>query len=140
MKFDLRKKASPGYSGGVILTVRARGSDAITLRDAAHEASHALEYGLDEWDRASIDERLSRVKSPRDRFNSEVHARAVEKLVCVHFGVDYDTAGYHAVALLEAGMTNSLPEGMTVELFGRLVDSSCKTKHVEALVTEVLRL
>lgn len=67
--------------------VQARGSDARDVRDAAHEACHALEWGVKKsWTRDNIHER-----KPRDRVRgvrSELLARAVEQLVCAELGID----------------------------------------------------
>ncbi len=58
------------------------------LRDAAHEAHHALSVGLKgSWDR----ERLNRAMERKGRsymLLSEIEARAVEQLVCADLGVN----------------------------------------------------
>lgn len=75
----------------IIAYVRSRGSDAKTLRDAAHEAHHALTTRAKKWDRASIDAAVKR--SWRDysmRVVDEINARAVEQIVCADLGVVID--------------------------------------------------
>lgn len=71
----------------LVAIVRARGSDAEDPRDAAHEACHALEWGVTKkWTRNNI-----HAKKPRARafgVSSEILARAVEQLVCRDLGVD----------------------------------------------------
>lgn len=70
--------------------VQARGSDARDVRDAAHEACHALQWGVTRpWTRDNI-----HAKKPRDRVSgirSELLARAVEQLVCAEFAIDCGT-------------------------------------------------
>lgn len=77
----------------VILAIRARGSDATDLRDAAHEAWHAIEAAIPEgqWDRNTISARVKR-KGRGWAAASEVKARAVEQIVCQRMGVP---AGRH---------------------------------------------
>lgn len=77
----------------IILAIRARGSDATDLRDAAHEAHHAIEAGIPEgkWDRDTISRAVKR-KGRSWAAASEVKARAVEQVVCMRLGVP---AGRH---------------------------------------------
>lgn len=67
-----------------VAAVRARGSDAQDIRDAAHEACHALDFNVKgKWTRVAIDRakpKIRGVQLPR-----EILARAVEQLVCRHF-------------------------------------------------------
>lgn len=71
----------------LIEAIRARGSDATDLRDAAHEAHHALATGMrGRWTRKQIDravQKKGRVWAVRD----EALARAVEQIVCKEVGV-----------------------------------------------------
>lgn len=71
----------------LVAAVRARGSDAKDPRDAAHEACHALEWGVTKrWTRNNI-----HAKKPRNRSEavaSEIMARAVEQLVSARVGYD----------------------------------------------------
>lgn len=79
----------------IIAAVRSRGSDADDLRDAAHEAYHALRAGVrpGRWGRESIHRAILRGKrsgflSPRhDLASHEIGARAVEQIVCARFSV-----------------------------------------------------
>lgn len=73
----------------IIAAIRKRGSDAIELRDAVHEAHHALFAGARKWDRDSIHRALR--KFPRwMQAADELMARAVEQLVCKQLGVEID--------------------------------------------------
>jgi hypothetical protein len=67
----------------LVVEVRRRGSDACNVRDAAHEAHHALSSGTTNWEREAIHRTLMR-RFPDwpSRINEEILARAVEQLVC----------------------------------------------------------
>lgn len=85
----------------IITRVQRRGSDATTLRDAAHEASHGIELGLRKWSREAIHQAVSAL--PRaEQFRSEVFARAVEAEVCVLCEESYDQDYYILIAHIEA--------------------------------------
>lgn len=89
----------------IIAAVRARGSDATDLRDAAHEAHHALTAGLrKKWDRESIDRAICRkFQRPGAAASEEILARAVEQLVCADLGVDCGTIDHWAfICCMEA--------------------------------------
>lgn len=71
--------------------VRLMGSDAKDVRDAAHEACHALEFGAAYWGRESIHRSLKEVCATNaELVGAEVRARAVEGYVCRSSGIDYD--------------------------------------------------
>lgn len=77
----------------LLLAIRARGSDARDLRDAAHEACHALAWKVKgKWTRKKIE-----TSNPYRRrslmsfgIGDEITARAVEQLVCARLGVECD--------------------------------------------------
>lgn len=73
----------------IVAAVRARGSDTDNLRDAAHEAHHAIEAGVPEgqWDRESIHVAVMAMGRGKAAA-SEVMARAIEQIVCADLGVD----------------------------------------------------
>ncbi len=76
---------------GLLAAIRARGSDAKTLRDAAHEAHHALVADVrTTWTRDHIHEALIAFcdERPGHLVTEELDARAVEQLVCQRLGVD----------------------------------------------------
>jgi hypothetical protein len=71
----------------LVAIVRSYGSDASDIRDAAHEACHALKWGVrGKWDRESIHRRKPRV--PGFGVADEMEARAVERVVCERLGYD----------------------------------------------------
>lgn len=47
-------------AAAIVRWVQERGSDTDNVRDASHEASHALEFVLDSWDRKTIDNAILR--------------------------------------------------------------------------------
>jgi hypothetical protein len=77
----------------IIRAVRARGSDARDLRDAAHEACHAIEADAHSWERESIHRAVRR---DLDMYRAEVNARAVEQIVCRRLGVAIETVRHWA--------------------------------------------
>ena len=99
----------------IIAAARARGSDARDLRDAAHEASHALEWGAESWDRESI--HASRPSDLAAVLASEILARAVEGLVCEALDEPIDPVEARAlVALLELNrLFGGVPFGSLVQ-------------------------
>ncbi len=70
-------------SADLLIRIRECGSDARDLRDAVHEASHALDCKLriGYWQRPTI-ERAMKKMSRGDAIASEVEARAVEQIIC----------------------------------------------------------
>lgn len=85
----------------IVAWARSMGSAADTVRDAAHEASHALEFGCVRWDRRSVDEAAF---APRNRsllVTSEIDARAVERIVCEELGLTYEPLRWAEICLLE---------------------------------------
>jgi hypothetical protein len=83
----------------IVQYVQGRGSDASDLRDAAHEAYHAIYAHAKRWDRESIHKALcKRIRKNWGRgeyyrselIRQELRARAVEWIVCETLGVEYD--------------------------------------------------
>lgn len=107
-------------SADLVDAIRRRGCDARDLRDAAHEACHALDLGLSgSWGRERINAALlAKVKRPQQSLDLEVtlyghavdlgefvaaelRARAVESMVCRAFDVKYDVARWAGVSFAE---------------------------------------
>lgn len=96
----------------IIAAVQARGSDAADLRDAAHEAHHAIEFKARRWDRTSIHRAVEAGSKRRAHvlaspsiiaMTDEVTARAVEQMVCSELGVDCGSVtSWATITLLEA--------------------------------------
>ena len=89
----------------LIAAIRARGSDARDLRDAAHEAHHAiLHVKRGPWTRAAIDKAVQTAyrKSFSYSFKlcEEIDARAVEQVVCADLGVACWTVKHAAMVMI----------------------------------------
>ncbi len=84
----------------LVAAVQAKGSDATTPRDAAHEACHALAWGVSKkWTRDNI-----HAKKPRSRhegLSDEITARAVEAKVCEKLGIPHDLEKWVGVCFME---------------------------------------
>lgn len=74
----------------IIAAVRSHGNDARSLRDAAHEAHHALSARVPRgrWDRETIHACLRNSFNNAEFRADELMARAVEQIVCSDLGVD----------------------------------------------------
>lgn len=126
----------------VIAAVRARGNDALDLRDATHEACHALDAGLETgWTREAIHQALRRKHSAvAELFQAEVLARAVEQIACADLGVDPGTSveGGAIIATFEA-IKSGLPY-TDPDTFVRIVKVTMGSARARAMVESVLSL
>jgi len=99
-------------ASALLQAIRSRGSDAETIRDAAHEATHALQTNLHSpWNRDNIHEAVERLAkrhflgrhfgrmSALVRF--ELEARAVEMLTSQHFNEKYDIQHWATICWME---------------------------------------
>ena len=125
----------------LILAVQSRGSDAIDLRDAAHEASHALEAGARRWDREAIHRALLRkFRRPGDLVASEVEARAVEQLVCAHFGVDCGKVERWADWSILEALKHRLPIITDRQFMVKAIRTRMASKRTQAHAAKVIAL
>lgn len=101
----------------IVEYVRAMGNDARDVRDAAHEAHHALDAPMKNkpWTRDNIHYALEVKANAKARawgrspsgmaasmmISYELDARAVEKIVCNHIGIEYDDDHWTHVAWME---------------------------------------
>jgi len=85
----------------LIAAVQSRGNDADDARDAAHEASHALQVEAVAWGREDIHNRLKR-RTRSFWLASEIQARAVEALVCKALGIEYDVDKWALISFMES--------------------------------------
>ncbi len=144
-----------GASAAIMEAVRARGATPRDLREAAHEACHALELGVrvGAWDWASIDLMIRLVPNDRaarflrsSRRNMvvgpgmyEITARTVERLVCARLGVDAgDPADLARTAVVEAARHGVQFE--SVEWFLEAVEHESYTAHARGLADRVMLL
>lgn len=130
------KKTPLQLAEHIVARVRERGSDTDNVRDAAHEASHALEYGVRFWDRESIHATLRKQK-PVKQGVSEVFARAVEAEICLLCEEPYNQDEFLLLAQIESikGSGIQLPDN-----FKDLVEEARKTPQVQNLVKRICQL
>lgn len=91
----------------LIRAIRSKGNDATNLRDAVHEAHHALSAKVvGPWDRENIHRHVMRMGRGHAAFD-EITARAVEQMVCHDFGIDCGSVEKWAhIACMEAIKSN----------------------------------
>ena len=126
----------------IIAAIRRNGNDATDLRDAAHEACHAIEVGLKgPWDRETIHRALSRKSGPGALVIFEIRARAVEQMVCADLEVDSggDIEHWAFVACMEAAK-NSRIAFPGIEWFANCVRTHMKTEECKRLRDAVIAL
>lgn len=126
----------------LIAAIRARGSDARDLRDAAHEACHAIEANVPDgkWDREGIHSRLIRGRSRSDLVRLEIEARAVEQLVCADLGVDCDTVDKWAEITWWETMKNMRINLPSVEWIAKAVNLAMKQGRIRDKTDAVVAL
>jgi len=134
-------------ASAVIAAVRARGSDASDVRDAAHEAYHALQSRLrGKWTRARIHDAVRR-QARRERVlgersvlvHHEVYARAVEQLVAAKCGVDPGSVEQWAlISVLEAAGSGIQIE--SIEWFIGKVRKAMESTSAKTVATRILAL
>lgn len=127
----------------VIAAIVSRGSDAHDLRDAVHEATHALQARCPPpWDRERIDWYLKRSCSSQDRVTAlvdrEVRARAAEMHACERFGVEYDLEQWSAIACMETG--NTLQVWLKLDVIARRVKALASRQETRRLVDRIVKL
>lgn len=129
----------------LIEAIRARGSDARDLRDAAHEAHHALSAKVrGPWDRENIHKFVIRLRRS-DEILDEMVARAVETIVCERFGVAIVRADGTPWTLEQRAMTSSMEAmkygrpylptlELTVKAMRNALASSTAQEHAERVI------
>lgn len=76
----------------LLLAIRARGVESSDLRDAAHEACHALQWGLTKkWTRTNVERANPNKRRISLGLADEITARAVEQIVCKRLGDECQT-------------------------------------------------
>jgi hypothetical protein len=122
----------------LVTAVRALGSDAEDARDAAHEACHALEWGVTKrWTRDNIHARRPRTAS--EKTGSEILARAVEAIVCKRLGIKYPVKKWAFMCWMEMLKNEriSLPAGPWLE---NAIRNAMTTKRTARFADRVLGL
>ena len=114
----------------IIDAVRKRGSDPRNLRDAAHEAHHALDAKVKgKWDRENIHRYVRRMGNGR-AVQSEIMARAVEQIVCARCGVDPGGDIEHWAFL--AAMESIKNDRVNIWQIGKLTLADCIKREMES--------
>lgn len=134
------RKAKLPTADEVVAAVRALGSDTTNLRDAAHEAHHAIETGVPngKWDRETISKRVKRM-GPGRAAASEIAARAVEQVVCERLGVECAPLADRALtACMEAIRFREPFMDPTAAV--RLIEARLKTAEVQRDADAILAL
>lgn len=127
----------------IVAAVRARGSDANDLRDAAHEAVHGFLGELASWSRISIDRALvRRIRTHCGRsevLSEEITARAVEAIVCERLGAAHDIEQFMRVTLWEA-LHNGVHISVSEAEFAGFVRRRIDTAEARALADRIVAL
>lgn len=127
----------------VVEAVRLRGSDARDLRDAVHEAHHAISSGLrGKWERERVHQALLRM--PRVKkwgvamlVQEEVDARAVERLACAKFGIEYDSEYWAMMAAMETCKT--LGVGMPPDWWIAQIGQRCTEPRITLALDALIK-
>ena len=126
------------FPEALIAECQRLGSDATDIRDAAHEACHALDAEATDWGREAIHESLTRRVHRVDLVRAEIKARAVERLVCERMGVEYDSDKWLAIAAFET-IKNGIA-GLPFDFFPTAVGHAISSPGVAEMVDRVLAL
>lgn len=118
---------------GLLAAIRSHGVISNDIRDASHEAHHALTCGLRKpWTRDNVHAAVLRVarRAPMALVDAELTARAVEATVCKRLGVEYDVAKWANTMWWETAknMHISLP----VDFAEQAISSRIGTRAIEA--------
>ena len=123
----------------VIAHVRSMGSDATDLRDAAHEACHALDCDAERWDRDSVHDAVWRkYELAGDRLRAEAFARAVERLVCECAGVPYDRDQWMLMAAMET-IKNGI-RGVPYSFWPKVTERMMQSNEAQEMAARILAL
>lgn len=122
----------------LVSAVRAKGSDATDARDAAHEAAHALSWGVTKkWTRDNIHAKKPRIAA--DGVYDELTARAVEALVCKRLGIPHEVKQWAFVMVMEM-IKNEKIALPSVDWASAGIELRMKTSIAKELAADVLAL
>lgn len=119
------------------------------LRDAAHEAHHALSVGLRKpWDRERIHQAILRrakrdagvlIRSTELLVRYELHARAVEWTICERYGIEYELERWADITWWETAknMNIHLPP---LDQIAEAIKSVKGSRRIECFANDVARL
>ena len=140
-------------AAAIVRAVQRYGSDADHLRDAAHEACHALEVDVPRghWGRETIHEAIMSSYKKRSSavtrsfqlakiISFEITARAVERIVCEKFSIDIGDPEYWAgIACIEAVKVVGV-QIPSVDWFLAQVKKAESTDRVKKLIERIVAL
>ena len=127
-----------GQQEALVALARSRGNRTNDFRDAVHEASHVVEFGVgnDDWGRENIHAHVL-TTAPHEQMVGEINARATEQLACECAGIEYDPEKWVVIAALEAAGT-----GLAIEpsLWRGAIKRAYEDGTAEKLLERVLKL
>lgn len=127
----MRREIKLDEPHALVRLCRRRGNDASDLRDAAHEIFHARTVVGKDWDREVVHAKLVRAfKVGADLWVHEMQARAVEQLVCRHYG--------HGCRELEHWVNMSIMEAIKFRLPYGEYDASLACARIAMTSSRVL--
>lgn len=125
----------------IVEAVTKRGCSPRDVRDAAHEACHALDAKLeDKWTRDNVHEALKEFCN-HDRgtmLYHEIRARAVEMLVCQQLGVEYDLQSWANTCFMESMKNGILPP--SYEWLVDHIERQAKMMKTRLMVKRIMEL
>jgi hypothetical protein len=121
---------------GIIAAAQENACDATDIRDAAHEMCHAFAAEADDWSRNGIHEALKSKYRGSTLLRAEVMARAVERAICEHFEVEYDSEHWLMMAAMETMREfSNIPSGFWPEAINNCMKSRECKEMVERILT-----
>lgn len=126
----------------ILAAIQSRGSDARDIRDAVHEATHAIQCRLHgPWERERIHTALERRAKHlagksglvTEMVRYELQARAIEMLACERFGVAYDVKNWALWCAMETAKTYRVDLGSLDVIADAIVISSKQRRTIELL-------
>lgn len=140
------KSTSAAKQNDLLTIVRDRGSDARDLRDAAHEACHALDVRLaPPWTRNRIHDAITDVcdnepeTASEQLIGFELKARAVEHVICVRQGVEHSLTAWSNTMWMETASSLGIFIPRPEALPG-MIESLTRTSAVRAMVARLNKL
>lgn len=138
--------AAPPRCVDLLAVVRARGSNPRGLRDATHEACHALDVRLEPpWTRDRIHRAIEDIcdNEPETRCERlvgfELKARAVEHVICMSNGVPHDLTAWSNTMWMETASSLGIFIPRPETLPG-MIKNLTRTPAVRAMVARIRRL
>jgi len=124
----------------VIAAIRACGSDPRDLRDAVHEACHALDFDVPEgeWDRETIHSAVLEAERV-DIVIAEMKARAVERVVCERLGQPLEDPD-HWLMIAAMEMMKGVQISVSLDAWKAGIEGRLKSRETLAMADQVIGL